>query len=112
MRLRDTQARFRKRVRFWGLEAPVSALVGSAAASGLLALRASQTGNALGTWFSVLPFGLTFLYYAVFVTGRPPHFREDLFGLFLRGRAISPAPRAAQPRHPCLSRIKRGQRCS
>ena len=111
MRLRDTQARFRKRVRFWGLDAPVFVLVGSAALSGLLALNATRTGNVVGTWFSVVPFGLTFTYYAVFVTGHRPHFREDLFGLLLRGRALSPAPRTAQPKHPCLPRLKRSQRC-
>jgi hypothetical protein len=110
MPLRDTNARFRKRVRYWGVEAGVWPLAGSAAASGLLALYFSQNGSSWGLWPAVLPFALTFTYHAVFVTGRRPHFRRDLWGLCLRGGALSPAPRGAQPQHPSLKRLPRGIR--
>jgi hypothetical protein len=106
--MRATNARFRKKVRFWGVEGGVWPLAGSAAASGLLSLWFSHCGNTLGAWLSTLPFVLTFTYHAVFVTGRRPHFRRDLCGLALRGRALSPAPRGAQPAHPSLQRLPRG----
>jgi hypothetical protein len=108
--MRVTHSRFRKRVRYWGVEGGVLPLVGSAAASGMLALYTTQSGTSFGTYLSVLPFALTFTYYAVFVTGRRPHFRDDLWGLCLRGRSQSPPPSRAQPLHPSLSKSYRGSR--
>ena len=110
--MRPTHARLLKRVRYWGVDGGVLPLVGSAALSGLLALNATRSGNAVGTWTSVTPFAATITYYAAFVTGRRPHFRDDLWGLFLRGRSVSPAGRNHQPRHPSVPKLPRGHATS
>jgi hypothetical protein len=98
--LRDTQAKFSRRIKFWGVEGGVLPVVISASVSALLISIAAQSGSIPMACLGALPFVMTFGYLLIFVTGRRPHFTRDLVCLFLYGRALSPVPPSVQPRHP------------
>lgn len=98
--LRDTHARFRSRIKFWGVEGGVLPVVVSAAISAILISVAAQRGSIPLACLACLPFVLTFGYLLIFVTGRRPHFTRDLVCWFLYGRALSPLPPSKQPVHP------------
>jgi hypothetical protein len=103
--LRDTQARFNRRIKFWKVEGGVVPVIGSAAFSAILFSIAAQSPNPVPmACLAALPFGLTFGYLLIFVTGRRPHFTRDLVCLALYGRSISPVPPKYQPRHPCTQK--------
>ena len=98
--LRDTRARFRPSVKFFGVEGGVLPVIISAAASAILITMASQSGSITDACLGALPFVLTFSYMALFVTGRRPHFTRDLVCVALNGRCLSPLPPSEQPLHP------------
>jgi hypothetical protein len=100
--LRDTQARLRLRIKFWGVEGGVLPVVISAALSAMLIAIASQSGSIPMTCLGALPFVLTFGYMLLFVTGRRPHFTRDLVCVFLNGRSLSPVPPGKQPLNPAV----------
>jgi len=105
--LRDTQARFSRRIKFWGAEGGVLPVVISAAVSALLISIASQSGSIPLACLGSMPFVLTFGYLLIFVTGRRPHFTRDLACVVLIGRAISPLPPNKQPINPA----RKGKQC-
>ena len=103
MQARDTRARFRKKVKFLGVEGGLKPLIGSGAVS--LALInlvefSPAAGNPVAITFAVLPFLLTFAYLALLVSGRRPHFARDLLYSVLNGQAASPLPPAHRIKHP------------
>ncbi len=100
--LRDTQAKLRSKVKFFGVEGGVLPVVISAAVSAMLIAIASQSGSIPMACLGAIPFVLTFGYLMVFVTGRRPHFTRDLVCLFLYGRSLSPVPPGKQPRNPAV----------
>jgi hypothetical protein len=100
--LRDTQARLRLRIKFWGVEGGVLPVVISAALSAMLIAIASRSGSIPMTCLGALPFVLTFGYMLLFVTGRRPHFTRDLVCVFLNGRSLSPVPPGKQPLNPAV----------
>src|SRR5260370_39183782 len=106
--LRDTQARLRLKIKFWGVEGGFLPVVVSAALSALLISIAAQRASIPMECLGALPFVGTFCYLLLFVTGRRPHFTRDLVEVFLNGRSISPLPPAYQPKHPGISKRKRG----
>jgi hypothetical protein len=111
--LRDTKARFRKRVRFLGVEGGVLPLAISGGVSAALALGASQLHGKVWMALALAPFVLTFIYMLVFITGRRPHFARDIAAICLSPRtfrALSPASPGSQPRHPTLPKLARGVR--
>ena len=102
--LRDTQARLRSRIKFFGVEGGDIPVIVSASVSALLITLASQRGSVLLGVLGALPCVLTYGYFKVFVTGRRPHFTRDLVCLILNGRSVSPLPPQKQPQHPYANR--------
>jgi hypothetical protein len=98
--LRDTRAKFRSKVKFFGVEGGVLPVVISGAVSAMLIAIASQSGSIPLACLGSMPFVLTFGYLLIFVTGRRPHFTRDLVCLYLYGRALSPLPPGKQPQNP------------
>lgn len=113
MQPRDTRARFRKKVKFLGMEGGLKPLIGSGAVS--LALInvvefSPATGNPVAITFAVLPFLLTFAYLALLVSGRRPHFARDLLYAAINGHAASPLQPVQRLRHPAKVKSPRGRR--
>lgn len=107
--LRDTKARFRRSITFFGVEGGVLPVVISAALSALLLSIASTRSSIPLACLALLPFVCTFLYLLIFVTGRRPHFTRDLVCLWLNGRSFSPVPPGLQPANPAKERIRRAK---
>jgi hypothetical protein len=111
MQARDTRARFRKKVKFLGVEGGLKPLIGSGAVS--LALInvvefSPAAGNPVAITLAVLPFLATFAYMALLVSGRRPHFARDLLYSALNGHAASPLPPAERMLHPAKPKGVRG----
>ena len=107
---RETRARFRRSVRFWGIEGGVVPLT----ASGLLSLFLLVSVTQHEEWnilvkvaLSVSPFVLTYGYMWVFRNNRRPYMDRDLFYSVIYGRSVSPEPASRQPIHPVLGNIPR-----
>jgi hypothetical protein len=110
MQARDTQARFRRRVRFLGVEGGLKPLIGSGVVSLALLNLVEFSPYAGQPWAVALaaaPFVLAFAYLALFVSGRRPHFSRDLIYAVLNGRSASPLPPAERVRHPGKPRLER-----
>jgi hypothetical protein len=110
MILRPTNARFRKRVAFWGIEGGVLPLVISVTVSAILGVLASSPFRWWAMAIAVSPFVLTFGYMRLFLTNRQPHFAGDLLNLWCNGRSVSPSPSSRQPQHPIVKKLARGVR--
>jgi len=107
---RETKARFRKKVKFWGVEGGVLPVAVSAVVSAVMLLLAFQRPEwdpVSKTLLSASPFVLTYAYLRAFKTGRRPYFDRDLYFYFINGRGVSPAPPNRQPIHPVLGRKAR-----
>jgi hypothetical protein len=107
---RETKARFRRSVRFWGIEGGVIPLTASGLVSLFLLVTLSQDANGdavLNGLLTVSPFALTYGYMWVFRSNRRPYMDRDLFYAFIYGRSVSPEPSSRQPVHPVLGRIPR-----
>jgi hypothetical protein len=108
---RETQARFKRSVAFFGVEGSVPVLVISALASVACMIPASGQHNVFLLAVAASPVTLTYAYMRFMITGRRPHFARD--GAIMRlpgGKAVSPRTPASQPLHPALPRAPRGQR--
>jgi hypothetical protein len=109
---RPTHARLRRRVRFYGVEGPVVPLATSGVFSAAAFGFAAQTED----WFliacSLLPALGVWGYYALFVTGRRPHFGRDVLGAWLNGRSMPATPTERFPAHPCRPPRPRGGRAT
>jgi hypothetical protein len=110
MQARDTRARFRKRVKFLGIEGGLIPLIISGATS-LVLLQALQfsgrSGNPALIGLAALPLAGTFGYLMLLVSGRRPHFARDLIFSLINGRAVSPVPPAQRIRHPGTAKSPR-----
>ena len=100
MRLRDTQAKLRRRIKFLGVENGTLPLIISGGLSVCFLTAASGTNNPLLIALALVPFGGTFVYMLVFYSGRHPHFARDLVSVVLDGKAVSPRTREDQPVSP------------
>jgi hypothetical protein len=111
MQLRDTKARFRRRVKFLGVEGGVLPLVISGGLSVFLVSAASLNGGGFPLMaVGALPFCLVYAYLALFVTGQRPHWSADQLRLILHGRAVPTRRPADFPQHPALTKSPRGIR--
>ena len=110
---RDTHARFRKKVKFLGVEGGLKPLIGSGTLS-LVLINAVEfspaSGNPAAITLAVLPFLATFAYLALLVSGRRPHFARDLLYSALNGHAASPLPPAGRMLHPAKPKCPRALR--
>jgi hypothetical protein len=106
MRLRDTQAKLRRRIKFLGVENGTLPLIISGGLSVCFLTAASGTNNPLLIALALAPFEGTFLYMLVFYSGRRPHFARDLVAVFLEGKAVSPRMKQDQPVNPFYGELR------
>ena len=108
---RETKARFRRTVRFLGVEGGVMPLTVSGLISLLLLAGVSQDPHGdlvVNAIVAASPFAVTYAYMRAFRNGRRPHMDRDLLYSIIYGRSVSPEPSARQPVHPVLGRVPRG----
>ena len=100
MRLRDTQAKLRRRIKFLGVENGTLPLIISGGVSVCFLTSASGTNNPWLIGLALVPFGGTLVYMLVFYSGRRPHFARDIVAVVLEGKAVSPRTKQDQPVNP------------
>lgn len=110
--LRDTHAKFRPKIPFWGIEGGLLPLVASGFVSATLVAVAANTGKTFLVAPAMLPFALTFLYMLIFITGRRPHFAQDCVNALVMGKNAYVCPPNSQPRHPAIQTLERGKNAS
>ena len=114
--LRDTQAKLRSKVKFFGVEGGVLPVVISAAVSAMLIAIASQSGSIPMACLGTIPFVLTFGYLMVFVTGALATFYAGL-GVLVSLRAFAESCSTKQTTsQPCSAKpckyIRKSRGCS
>jgi hypothetical protein len=108
---RETKARFRRNVRFLGVEGGVMPLTISGLISFLMLASVSQDAGGDGVLNGILamtPFAVTYGYMRIFRNGRRPYMDRDLLYSIIYGRSVSPEPPVRQPVHPVLGRAPGG----
>jgi hypothetical protein len=99
--LRETKAKWKKRVPFLGVEGGVLPLIIAGLITLLCTFGASRQRAILPYVVGLAPVVCTWTYMLIFLTGRRPHFtRDTLFMLFPNAKAQSPNKPQYQPIHP------------